>query len=120
MFRTTLSWALVAILYAVAGCRMCSHPYDYCGPVYDRGCQSCCPPERAGSVLEATAQPSPEAAQGPDAAPGSERVISTTEQAAEPSAGGQPTQTAGESSVDSDKHSSDGWTARRPANRSGF
>lgn len=38
-------WILVA-----AGCRMCAHPYDYCGPVVDDP-QACCPNARAGSIL---------------------------------------------------------------------
>jgi hypothetical protein len=36
-----------------SGCRMCAHPYDYCGPTYVGQCGTvCCDPDaRAGSVL---------------------------------------------------------------------
>jgi len=38
---------------AATGCRMCAHPYDYCGPTYVGPCGTvCCNPDaRAGSVL---------------------------------------------------------------------
>ncbi|MBN1590891.1 MAG: hypothetical protein JW888_15365 [Pirellulales bacterium] len=40
-------------LTAGAGCRMCAHPFDYCGPTYVGECGTvCCDPDaRAGSVL---------------------------------------------------------------------
>jgi hypothetical protein len=40
-------------LTAGAGCRMCAHPYDDCGPTYvgECGTVTCNPDARAGSVL---------------------------------------------------------------------
>lgn len=55
MFRMALSLGVVAVLLIVAGCTMCCHPYDYCGPVYDDCGQSCSPCYRAGSVLSGCA-----------------------------------------------------------------
>jgi hypothetical protein len=55
MLRTGLGLGVAAVLLAAAGCRMCCHPYDYCGPVYQGGdCQSCSRGDRAGSVLAGT------------------------------------------------------------------
>ena len=52
MHRTGLICTVAALLAVSAGCRMCSHPNDYCGPTFDRGsCQSCDPLARSGSVL---------------------------------------------------------------------
>ncbi len=50
MSRTLLAWSLVGLITAAAGCKMCAHPYDYCGPVVGP-CQSCNPIARAGSIL---------------------------------------------------------------------
>ncbi len=54
MSRTILSVGVLAVLLSSVGCRMCCHPYDYSGPVYqsqqDGGCQSCVT-QRAGSIL---------------------------------------------------------------------
>jgi hypothetical protein len=53
MARTTLGLAVVSVLLAATGCRMCCHPYDYSGPVYqDQGCSSCRSQPRAGSILD--------------------------------------------------------------------
>ena len=43
----------LAGLTAATGCRMCAHPYDYCGPTYLGDCSDvvCNPLARAGSVL---------------------------------------------------------------------
>ncbi len=52
MHRTGLLCTVAALLAVSAGCRMCSHPNDYCGPTFDRGsCQSCDPIARSGSIL---------------------------------------------------------------------
>ena len=57
MFRMALALGVVVFLMSVAGCTMCCHPYDYCGPVHDGcGCQSCSPCYRAGSVLSGPSQ----------------------------------------------------------------
>lgn len=56
MFCRALGLGLLAVLVSSSvGCRMCCHPYDYCGPVYqgDGQCQSCCSGHaRVGSVLD--------------------------------------------------------------------
>ncbi len=31
-------FALLSLLGALSGCRMCASPYDYCGPVVDDNC----------------------------------------------------------------------------------
>ncbi|NLE38258.1 MAG: hypothetical protein GX621_09570 [Pirellulaceae bacterium] len=45
--------ALVGLVTAAAGCRMCADPYDYCGPTYAGPCGpvECNPSARSGSVL---------------------------------------------------------------------
>jgi hypothetical protein len=63
MLRAALRLGGVAGLLAIAGCTMCCHPYDYCGPVLEAdGCQTCASNTRAGSILAGTreAVPSPE------------------------------------------------------------
>lgn|GEM_PF-4483476 len=59
MFRLVPCCVFVIMLTVIAGCRVCSSPYDYCGPVDNiggNGCSSCggssCDPlYRSGSVL---------------------------------------------------------------------
>jgi len=52
MSRSGLTWAAVGLLLLAAGCTMCAHPYDKCGPVYGDGSGSnCCPMWRMNSVL---------------------------------------------------------------------
>lgn len=41
MRRTTFAGIGIGLLVLAAGCTMCAHPYDYCGPVYDGPCVSC-------------------------------------------------------------------------------
>ncbi len=54
MSRMILSVGALTVLLSSMGCRMCCHPYDYSGPVYQSpqssGCQSCVS-QRAGSIL---------------------------------------------------------------------
>ena len=61
MVRTTLGIAMMALLAATAGCKMCSHPFDECGPVWDgppgADCKNCNPQYRAGSVLYGSGAP---------------------------------------------------------------
>jgi hypothetical protein len=49
MFAKIAFATLLGLSLLSAGCTMCCHPYDYCGPVYDGGQ---CSNERAGSVLD--------------------------------------------------------------------
>ncbi len=53
MVRTIFALFSVGLVVATAGCRVCSHPYDYCGPLFDGGGGQycCCPNARAGSIL---------------------------------------------------------------------
>lgn len=53
MKRIYLSLAAITLLTATVGCRMCAHPYDYCGPLFTGDCGSvpCDPCARAGSIL---------------------------------------------------------------------
>jgi hypothetical protein len=111
MVRRVMAWSLVAIISAIVGCRMCCHPYDYCGPVWDRGCQSCCPHVRAGSVL-AGGDCSETMSQGPQHAPESGKLISTNERIVEPSDTAQM-QTGPRPSADSAAPVlSEGWNVR--------
>ena len=52
MVRAVLGMGVLAGFLGLAGCTMCCHPNYRCGPVYENGCQSCCPTGRAGSILE--------------------------------------------------------------------
>jgi hypothetical protein len=90
MTRATLAAVVAMAAIVTAGCRTCSSPYDYCGPVYSGGmCQACNPNYRAGSILsggtaDVPAQPTPmpqaQAASQPSAdAPGAKRVLSVTD-----------------------------------------
>jgi len=52
MRRAMIVWAGLGLMLVSAGCTMCSHPYDYCGPVVCGSCTSPCDPRtRTGSVL---------------------------------------------------------------------
>ena len=53
MVRTFFALSMVALFAMATGCHMLSHPYDYCGPLYDGegGQYCCCPNARAGSIL---------------------------------------------------------------------
>jgi len=52
MRRAVIVWAGLGLLLAAAGCTMCAHPYDYCGPVVDGSCACPCDTRvRTGSVL---------------------------------------------------------------------
>lgn len=51
MSRSGLTWAAAGLLLVAAGCTMCAHPYDCCGPVYVDGGANCCPAWRMNSIL---------------------------------------------------------------------
>ena len=58
MVRTRIAWPLVALIALSAGCAMCAHPYDYCGPTFTGECgQACDPMARAGSRLSPPLEP---------------------------------------------------------------
>lgn len=127
MFRMALGLGLVAVSFTLAGCRMCQHPFDYCGPVYDYAtdCQSCSMQSRAGSILENTPAPMPAQAEQYQEyvegemrlgdVPGSEQILSVTDREVEPTvAPTESSQMAGRSSPTSpDTLPATGWTARR-------
>jgi len=67
MHRWISVLSIVALLALSAGCAMCAHPYDYCGPVYNGGsCQACTAGGRAGSILVPGLQSIPEGQLGPE------------------------------------------------------
>ncbi|MCD4726353.1 MAG: hypothetical protein K8R46_01735 [Pirellulales bacterium] len=135
MLRMALGLGLVAVSFTLAGCRMCQHPFDYRGPVYDYApdCQSCSMQSRAGSILENTSVPMPTLAPTPTPAraeqyqeytegemrlgdvPGSEQILSVTDRVVEPAVvATESSQMAGRSSPTSpDTLPATGWTARR-------
>ena len=44
--------ATLTLLAGSTGCRMCAHPFDYCGPTFTGGCGEPCGCDvRAGSIL---------------------------------------------------------------------
>jgi hypothetical protein len=51
MVRMLLACSMLALVAVTAGCSMCAHPFDYCGPLASGGCggQACMGP-RAGTV----------------------------------------------------------------------
>jgi hypothetical protein len=55
MQRALYVWATAGLLLLSAGCSMCGHPYDYCGPVAgDGNCMNCDTRTRSGSILAPT------------------------------------------------------------------
>ena len=129
MLRMALGLGLVAVSFTLAGCRMCQHPFDYRGPVYDYApdCQSCSMQSRAGSILDNTLAPMPTPAQAEQYqeyvedemrlgdVPGSEQILSVTDRVVEPAVvATESSQMAGRSSPTSpDTLPATGWTARR-------
>ncbi len=127
MLRMAMGLGLVAVLFTLAGCRMCQHPFDYCGPVYDYApdCQSCSMQSRAGSILDNTPASMPAQAEQYQEyvegemrlgdVPGSEQILSVTDRVVEPAvAPTESSQMAWRSSPTSpDTLPATGWTARR-------
>jgi len=67
MLRAILALSVLCLVVVASGCRMCAHPYDYCGPTFMGRCgESCDWKARAGSILSpggapvVTEQPQPE------------------------------------------------------------
>ena len=55
MRRTVFALTAIVLVAAATGCRMCAHPFDYCGPTFTGGnCEACNPDARAGSILSPT------------------------------------------------------------------
>ncbi len=59
MSRTVLGWITVGLVTLFAGCAMCQHPFDYCGPTVTGQCGDECDPNapRAGSILSGNVLP---------------------------------------------------------------
>lgn len=58
MDRALLAAAITTVLVLTAGCRMCAHPYDYCGPTFTgRGGEPCAANARQGSILSPAGEP---------------------------------------------------------------
>lgn len=52
MRHAAFALAALCLVASAVGCRMCAHPYDYCGPTFTGGnCQPCDFYARAGSIL---------------------------------------------------------------------
>ena len=52
MYRVFSFWTAIGLISLAAGCSMCAHPYDDCGPTAQSGNGApCCPTARAGSIL---------------------------------------------------------------------
>lgn len=139
MRRTALGLGVLAVLLVITGCTMCCHPYDYCGPVFHGGgCQACSPHGRVGSILSEASElaPLPPESSRPeggtlshadienhvrgemrqDDVPGSQKIVSITDQVVEPPIpSADPPQVADGSSLEPSKVlPSQGWMARRP------
>jgi hypothetical protein len=70
MARSTLVWAVVALVAPTTGCTMCAHPYDYCAPTFTgEGCQQCMPNVREGSILTAGGAVVSDPGTGPEIVP---------------------------------------------------
>jgi hypothetical protein len=64
MRHAVFALTALCLIASAVGCRMCAHPYDYCGPTFTGGnCQPCDFYARAGSILSPPLQTSA-AAQG--------------------------------------------------------
>lgn len=62
MLRAGFAGLILGLVMLSTGCRMCAHPFDYCGPTF-LGEGPCCPDEpRAGSITAAGAIPVPDPA----------------------------------------------------------
>jgi len=137
MSRSLIAWVGLGLLILGAGCRMCAHSYDYCGPLFSGKCgEQCDPRYRAGSILSGTVLPVPDAATEMDMQPGQQpdvwqptdawqetdpdfgipqdQIISITDRKLEeppteaPPSADQPTV------AQSPPAAPQGWTARRP------
>ena len=139
MFRMVLGLVLVGACIMLAGCRMCRHPYDYTGPVYDGPQGSSSWQTRAGSVLdgrgtmpmyseeyqptyagdyqeEVTDRGRQEligAEPQPGDVSGSAKIVSVTDRVLGDENGSIETSRMAENSSDATLPSA-GWTARRP------
>ena len=66
MLRTVFALTAIVLVAAAAGCSMCAHPYDYCGPTFMGGnYQTCDPDARAGSILSPPIQTAAEGVMTP-------------------------------------------------------
>lgn len=125
MFRSVVGWGLVAVFIGMSGCRMCQHPFDYCGPVFDSGRQPCSMQSRAGSILDGITETPPSQVEEhqepafmanemrPGDVPGSERIVSVTDRAVDPAVEEDDSSQTADLASPTSSSSSAGWTARR-------
>lgn len=94
MVRTSLAVAVLGVLATAAGCTMCCHSYDYCGPIYDGPYATGCEHNlRANSVFSGTAQMPPSTPTARQKAQGAQPTAQPPAQPAlqsEPQSGLQP------------------------------
>ncbi len=59
MSRALQGWVLVGLVALSSGCRMCAHPFDYCGPTVTAEEAASCGENapRAGSILSHAVAP---------------------------------------------------------------
>jgi len=58
MLRAILALSVLCLVVVASGCRMCAHPYDYCGPTFMGRCgESCDWKARSGSILSPGGMP---------------------------------------------------------------
>ncbi len=60
MLRAGFAGLILGLVMLSMGCRMCAHPFDYCGPTFTGDGPCCADETRAGSILTAGAVPLPE------------------------------------------------------------
>jgi hypothetical protein len=66
MSRLALAWVTLSLI-TMAGCRICSSPYDNCSPTFTGQCgEDCAPFARAGSILSGYFPPMPDEGYVPD------------------------------------------------------
>ena len=105
MSRAVLGWMTVGLVTLFAGCALCAHPYDECGPTVTGQCGDECDPNapRAGSILSGSVAPT--LAYGevelPSAGSTEDRLLEELMEAEPTEAQDSPTAAT-----------SDGWTAR--------
>lgn len=60
MLRAGFAGLILGLVMLSTGCRMCAHPFDYCGPTFTGDGPCCVDEPRAGSILAGGAVPVPE------------------------------------------------------------
>ena len=91
MLRSMFALAAACLVALTAGCSMCAHPYDYCGPTFTgEAGQQCMPNARACSILS----PGTTSCCGSAVVPGMMVPVPGAEMAGPASGVNQPVETA--------------------------